>query len=112
MRHPILLGVLVLFTCLLFSSIYSLHVKKKQMSILRDEAKNELAKIDKKTGDVTADMQVLDTVHGREKIIREKYNVKKPGERVIVVSDPSQKEDGVKATKTDIWYSITHFFNG
>lgn len=103
-------GILLIFTCILLSSVLGLYQKKRQVLKLSQESQTELAKLQEKTVRVTNQLETLDTTHGKEQMIREKYNIKTEGEGVIIVMDPESKEEGIPVVKNDIWYSTKEFF--
>jgi cell division protein FtsB len=103
-------GILLIFTCILLSSVLGLYQKKRQVLKLSQESQTELAKLQEKTVRVTNQLETLDTTHGKEQMIREKYNIKTEGEGVIIVMDPELKEEGIPVVKKDIWYSTKEFF--
>ena len=104
------LASLLFITLIIFSSVFGLYQKKKQVLKLNTESMAELNGLNQKTESISRESKILDTAHGQEKLIREKYNVKSEGEQVIVVMDQDKKIEGIKAVKTDIWYSVKNFF--
>lgn len=104
------LASLLFITLIIFSSVFGLYQKKKQVLKLNTESMAELNGLNQKTESINRESKILDTAHGQEKLIREKYNVKSEGEQVIVVMDQDKKIEGIKAVKTDIWYSVKNFF--
>ncbi len=95
----LVLVVVSILTLLLLSSSYGLYTKKKRVATLRDQAKNELSSAEEKTVVLDGDIAEVDSPHGREKIMRQKFNIKKPGEEVIVVTDPEKEDDDVVVKK-------------
>ena len=105
----LLLG-LVVVSLLLLSSSLSLHKRKERVLKFQNESQMELKEILEKKERIAKEMGSLDSDRGREHLIRTKYNVKTPGEEVIIVTDAEQKGEGVPVVKRDIWYTITHLF--
>jgi hypothetical protein len=106
------LFALIFFTFILLTSIFDLFQKKRQVVKFQKESRIELQKIREKSELIEKEVNVLDTAYGQERLIREKYNVKTPGEGVIIVTDVETQGGGVKVVKRDFWYTITHLFDG
>jgi cell division protein FtsB len=104
--------VLVFFIFILLSSVVDLYQKKQRVLKFQNESKIELARMSQKNAELNTDIETLSTERGRESLIRQKYNVKTPGEGVIVVTTEEIKGEGIAAVKTDFWYTITHIFDG
>lgn len=109
-RSKWLLAGLALVAFLLLSSSFSLHKKKARVLKFQNESEMELQEILEKKERISKEMGSLDTERGKEYLIRTKYNVKTPGEEVIIVTDAQRKEEGVPVVKRDIWYTLTHLF--
>ncbi len=104
-------AVLVFFSFVLLNSVFDLYQKKSQVIKIQKELKTEKRRTEEKRDAIIKEMEALDTARGQEALIREKYNVKSPGEGVIIVTDQVDKGEGVAVVKHDIWYSITHIFD-
>lgn len=104
------LGALLFITLVLLSSVSGLYQKKKQVIKLSNESKQELQTVQEKTDRINKQLEVIGTDHGREQLIREKYNVKTEGEQVIVVMDAAKVDEGIPIIQSDFWYTIKNFF--
>jgi cell division protein FtsB len=109
-RSKWLLLTLLVISFLLLSSSSSLHQRKARVLKFQKESQIELGEILEKKERIEKEMGSLDSERGREHLIRTKYNVKTPGEEVIIVTDADRKEEGVPVVKRDIWYTLTHLF--
>lgn len=105
------LFALIFFTFILLTSIFDLFQKKRQVIKFQKESRVELQKIREKSELIEKEVNTLDTAYGQERLIREKYNVKTPGEGVIMVTDAEIQGEGIKVVKRDFWYTITSFFS-
>lgn len=103
-------GIILFLTLILFSSILGLYQKKKQVLRLSQESNQELAQLEEKTSRISAQLSVLNTNHGQEQMIREKYNIKSPGENVIMVMDAEPSKNVIEVEHNDFLYSIKSFF--
>jgi cell division protein FtsB len=106
----VLLGLLFV-SFLLLSSSLSLYQRKQRVLKFQNESKVELSQILEKKDRIAKEMGSLDTERGKEYLIRTKYNLKTPGEEVIIVTDAERKGEGIQVVKRDIWYTITHLFD-
>lgn len=109
-KSKITLAVLALFCALLLSSSYDLFQKKKQVLKRKAEAEYELNIAEKKKAEIGKELDKLSSVRGEERLIREKFNVKKEGEQVIVVMSKDNKGDDNKIIKLDLISRIKLFF--
>jgi hypothetical protein len=109
-RSKWLLLALIIISLLLLSSSFRLHQRKERVLKFQKESQMELSEILEKKERIAKEMGALDSTRGREYLIRTKYNVKTPGEEVIIVTDADRKEEGVPVVKRDIWYTLTHLF--
>ena len=109
-KNSIWLGAIVLFlTFILLSSVLELYQKKRQVLKLGDESRLELERLTEKSSEVSLKSALLDTPRGIEQMIREKYNIRKEGEQVVVIMDQEVKDEGIKVVKKDIWHSVKTF---
>ncbi len=106
----VLLGA-AFVSLLLLSSAFTMHKRKERVLKFQNESQMELKQILEKKERIRREMSALDSERGKEYLIRTKYNLKSPGEEVIIVTDAQQKSEGVPVVKRDFWYSITHLFN-
>jgi hypothetical protein len=102
----VVLAALAVIALLILSSSYELYKKKKRVALLRDQAKKEFLHIEQKTGELDIDINKITSPHGREKAMRLKYNIKKEGEQVIVVTK-SGDEKPEPVVKKGVFDSVT-----
>ncbi len=85
---PLLLAILLLGFLLLLSSVISLV--RKQIGIKRsiELLKIEQAALVTKQENLTETIEYLSTTDGKEQVLRDKYRLVKPGEGLVVITEP------------------------
>ncbi len=97
---PVLLFFLAV--CVFFSvSLLKIYKKSRNAVLSNESVIEEIGKIEKREKDLSASINQLRGGFGAEKELREKFNVKKPGEEFVVIIDNSKKgeEDTDKEKK-------------
>lgn len=94
---------LIVAFVLLFSCI---NVLQKYIGIRRHirELSEEKKALEQKHQMLTEQNQYLETPEGKERILREKYNVTKPGEGVVLIVDPEQSVVDLEKNKPGSWW--------
>ena len=82
----VLVALLVFF--LLLTSVINLFEKYRGLKAERAELYKEQAAIARKKDSLKTTNAYLETDEGREQALREKYNLVKPGEGIIVITTP------------------------
>lgn len=88
-------ALLLFLTVVISGSVYDLYNKKKQVVKLKEVAETELANIKSKDENITKQIEILSTSRGKEEILRQKYNIKRQGESLIVVTDKEPEHEGI-----------------
>jgi hypothetical protein len=78
---------------------------------LRNTAEIEFQTTVEKNTSVDQDLKKVDSPHGRERLIRQKYNVKKPGEQVIVVTENNNTEKELPVVNKNLYEQATDFLS-
>lgn len=99
----LLLGIIVLFVTA--SSFISMIVKYSASRRELSQKKEEFELLQNKKQEAIELYNSLETQEGRELYIREKYRVVKPGEELIILSDPTEETGDVLKKKT-FWQKI------
>ena len=109
----IFLGVVL--SALVFSTVKV--YKKSQISAKRSgEIKEEMAKLEKRNAELAAEAARLESESGREGEIRKRFDVAKPGEKILVIIDKNSEDvkingEDVKAVFFhNIWRWIKNWF--
>jgi len=110
--------ILLLFVASVFLAVsdYKVYVKSRQARELNQAANMEEAGLREKIEGLEGDINHLGTQAGEEEEIRKKFNVKKPGERVLVVVERSNENDTSGAVAPSgilgrVWYRIKNLFH-
>jgi cell division protein FtsB len=88
------LALLALFLVVVVFSYNMIGLMKKERETSKNKAA-ELAKIDdlrKREADLKQETDTLNTTEGVEETIRDKFQVVKPGEKMVVIVEPDQEQ--------------------
>jgi cell division protein FtsB len=103
--------VLLIFLVLLSYSVFSLYKKRSEALTKAHAAEAELNRVKEKQAQIDSSLDKLSTPEGIEDAIRDKFQVVKDGEELIVVTDPNHKETSEKEEiKQTFWDRIKEFF--
>lgn len=101
-----LLSILVVF--LLFQSI-SLFVKKVRVFKKVDTLRTEKEALTKRREHIAHKNELLDSEFGREALLRERFNISKEGEEIIIITEP--KADNMESdTKKSLFKGFLDLF--
>jgi len=67
--------------------VFDLYGKEQEAAVHRANAVREFQNIEERENILTTDLAVLNTERGKEALIRNTFDVAKPGEEVIIVLD-------------------------
>lgn len=83
------LGIIALLIVLLLalSSVWDVYHKERESRLLREQSEREAAELSKQIADLHQNIAKLQTVRGKEEVLREQYNVGKQGEQLIIIVD-------------------------
>lgn len=101
----IILGIILL--ALIFSTVKV--YKKSQISAQKSaEIKEEIAKLEKRNAELTAEAARLESESGKEGEIRKRFDVAKPGEKILVIVDKNSEDVKINGAdnKTGFFYRI------
>ena len=111
-HSPLALGVI--FCVLIIFSYNMIGLIKKERETGRNKA-SELAKIDdlrKREAILRKDIDRLNTDAGIEESVRDKFQVVKPGEKMVVIVDPEESKPGEdENTDHGFWAFIKRLFS-
>ena len=85
----IFLGIVLL--ALIFSTV-KVYKKSRLSADKSKEIKEELASLEKRNAELAAEAARLESESGREGEIRKRFDVAKPGEKIIVIVDKNSEE--------------------
>ena len=98
--------LLLLITAFLFFSTIKVYLKSKNALSKNEEAKKELDDLEKRKAELEKEVNQLQSESGLEEEVRKKFNVQKPGEKVLVIVDKNT-ENG----KIDSGNELNDFFS-
>lgn len=100
LRQGVITGVLLLVALWLGSLIWGLAGKAQIAVTQANDAQRQYKALEKRKETLQRNVQQLSTPLGRDKVIRNNFNVARPGEEVIVVEPPASSTP----TSTPPWY--------
>ena len=81
----------IIFLALVFSAVKV--YKKSRISVQKfQEIKEEMAGLEKRNAELAAEVARLESESGREGEIRKRFDVAKPGEKIIVIVDKNSED--------------------
>lgn len=90
--------ILILFVLLLAKSVFGLYVKNRESIAARNASETKLQALKDREASLKEEINRLENNEGMEWEIRDKFNVTKPGENVVIIvpddeatSTPPQK---------------------
>ena len=98
--------LLLLVTALLSFSTIKVYLKSRNALSKNEEAKKELADLEKRKAELEKDVSRLNTASGLEEEIRKNFNVQKPGEKVLVIVDKNAEN-----VKIETGNNLSDFFS-
>ena len=83
------LGLIALFALVVFaaSGVWGVYWKERESAGRRTEAETERADLEKRQGQLSADIERLESDRGLEETLREQYGLAERGEQLIVIVD-------------------------
>lgn len=105
----VLLGSVFVF--FMFSSV-KVYVSGKGAYVKNEDFQKSLNEAMKRKNELEVEIARMKSESGKEEEIRKKFNVAKPGERLLVIMDKNDKDDNIKivATTTGFWKIFSKLF--
>lgn len=103
-HSPIVLFFLFCFFVFFVYSIFGLIEKQRDTAVKKEIILEEIDKLKKKESDLNSVIAKLNTDEGVEEVIRDKYNVVKTGEKIIVIVDDDREK--IKEDKEEVSHSF------
>ena len=109
----IFLGIVLL--ALIFSTV-KVYKKSRLSADKSKEIKEELASLEKRNAELAAEAARLESESGREGEIRKRFDVAKPGEKIIVIVDKNSEDVKINGAEnkggffSGIWRWIKNWF--
>ncbi len=94
----------------LASGVWGIYAKERLTRATLESRQEELAEVEGRERELATSINELKTPRGVEKELREKFEVARPGEGVLVIVEgpPHERDEG--ASSFGIWGNIRHFF--
>jgi len=102
--------VLLVIAVLLSRSVYSLYTRERATAQLLSDRRAELADVEARAAIIESKLKNLDTPRGVEEEVRSRFEVAKPGERVIVIVDQNGDASSSAVTELGFWSRVRAFF--
>lgn len=112
---PASFAVVSIIAIILIISTFKIYVKSRNAQLKNERATQELADVEKRRAELEAEMAKLGTDSGLEEEIRDKFNVKKPGEEILAIVDKSPENDKINSDEgrgffSKIWEFVKSVF--
>jgi cell division protein FtsB len=105
-HSPLFLAVLFFAVILFAYNMIGLIAKERETQNNKVLELNKIDDLNKRQASLSTDIAKLQTPEGKEESIRDKFQVVKPGEKMVVIVDPAQQQ----ATMDD--QTVDHSFWG
>lgn len=103
--------VLLVAVCSLAWSVWGMAVKERETRLKRDELLAEKAKLEERSVRLGEEIERLTTERGIEAELRSKFEVGKPGEKLILIVDPEiPLEQESHLEREGFWGWLTGWF--
>ena len=90
----------IIFLALVFSAVKV--YKKSRISVQKfQEIKEEMAGLEKRNAELAAEAARLESESGREGEIRKRFDVAKPGEKIIVIVDKNSEDVKINGAENE-----------
>lgn len=98
--------VLLVLIILLAKGVFNIYLRNKESVMARDETKQRVEGLNERKLLLSSEIDKLNQEEGVEQEIREKFNVRKPGENVVLIIPAD--EATTTAPKQGFWASLWH----
>ncbi|KKU51095.1 MAG: hypothetical protein A3F26_03320 [Candidatus Ryanbacteria bacterium RIFCSPHIGHO2_12_FULL_47_12b] len=108
--RPIVVFGIGLVVLVLVASAVSAFLRSRTIRKQKDATSEEVAEYEEKIRDLENRIQHLETKEGTELEARERLNLQKPGERIIIIEDDTGARDASQKDNQAIWTRIRRWF--
>ncbi len=104
---PIILGLMILATIsfLIFSNL-KINKKRVELNVRIENLKKGIKVLEREKQDLSAKIFQVGTEDYLEKEARERFNLKKPGEEVVVILSPEEGQEEKLGEQKSFWQRI------
>ncbi len=109
---PPVLSILFCISILFAYNIFGIIQKERETNKNKISELNKIDELRKRQMALTKDIDSLNTEEGVEETVRDKFQVVKPGEKMVVIVDPNTKKNTTEEITTDhsFWGFIKRMF--
>jgi len=97
----IFLGIVLL--ALIFPTV-KVYKKSRISADKAEEIKKEMAKLEKRNAELAAEAARLESESGREGEIRKRFDVAKPGEKILVIVDKTSEDVKINGAENNVGF--------
>jgi len=109
---PIVLVILLILLGFLVYSVAGLIKKEKETAVKKENVLDKIDSLETREESLTQDIHKLETEEGIEDTIREKYQVVKEGEKMVVIVDEEKPTPEINSTKEHgFWNWLKNVFS-
>lgn len=90
--------VLLLFALLLSTAVYERYSREREMAEKRDALASELEHLQQQASVLDAEVNRLKSERGMEEEIRDRFDVSRPGEEIVIIVEDEEKNATVTST--------------
>lgn len=94
---------LLLLVAFAASGVWGVYKKERETSMRRGEAEAMRDDLKQREGELTADIQMLQSDRGLEETLREQFGLAHAGERLIIIVDAAEDADQATTTTRPWW---------
>ncbi len=108
-----MLFIMVVFASIIIVAAGQVSIRAYESYMRTEQVAKEKQALDQEQSDLNQRIQNLASPEGIEKETKEHYNVKKPGEEVIIITNPNSGHSGATTTNSGsgFWQFIKNLFS-
>lgn len=97
----------LLLVVIALSGVWNIYQKERESRQLRDDSERQLEDLTQQQILLQSNIDKLQTERGKEEVLRDQYQVAKPGEQMMIIVEPQQPE---AATSSNGFLQLVHKF--
>ena len=102
--------VLLVITVVLTKGAWGVFFKQQESAQNLDKVRAELAKAEQREAELEAGVSYLKTEEGIEEEIRDKYSVARPGEELVLIVEPKDRDVSGENSNDSWWGRVGTWF--
>lgn len=104
------IAVLLILTALLLRGVWGVYEKARYAKENRERAEQELHELTERREVLQEEITRLNTKRGLEEELRQKFDVGREGEQLVVLVDPPESDTPQEEPRKTLWQRIVGFF--